>query len=481
MLDLIRRDVGLKFVGEFASRAVFLCFFFYAGRKLGIVEFGSLSLALSSTYILSVIFLDPGLNLSTIQLLVSNKEQAANIASVIFTGKLLLCLPMMFSVWVLSRAFTSRLPSLGILFLAALYAFCTAVLEYLACVTNAFHRMDLEALLKLVNRLSIVVFCALVLQFYRATSVVLWAMWIATLAACVLALILLNRQLISIRLGWNSEILKQSLKTGLPIAGTMIVAVIYLKWDLLVLSYFNIGPQEIGWYAGAFKITEAFSALPTILGTGLFPLMVQLRVDNEDALGRILRTATKAVLLFSIPAAAAISFFSRPIITLVYGSAFGPGAKVLAVLIWCIVPMFLYFYLIYVNVAAGHASFNLLAGCAALGTGLIANTVLVPRLGFIGAAWAALVANSSFALLAAWKLCVLFRKASIAPMLVKMFAAGGLMLIVGLCTPATAKLQFSLALLVYVGVLTMAGVLDGDDLSLFIRLFHIRLRPSPQA
>jgi len=481
MLDLIRRDVGLKFVGEFASRAVFLCFFFYAGRKLGSVEFGNLSLALSSTYILSIIFLDPGLNLSTIQLLVSNKERAGNTVSVIFTSKLLLCLPLMFSVWLLSRAFTTRLPSFWILFLATLYAVFTAILEYLACITNAFHRMDLEAMFKIVNRFSIVLFCALALRIERSTAAVLWAMWLSTFAACVLAWILLKRQLVSIYLAWTYATIKEAVRIGLPIAGTMMIMIVYLKWDILVLSYFNIGRQEIGWYAGAFKITEAFTALPSILATGLFPIMVQLRLENPDALNRILRTATKAVLLFSIPTAAAISLFSRPIIMLVYGRAFAPGANVLAVLIWCIVPMFLYFYLIYVNVAAGHATFNLIAGCVALIAGLIANTVLVPRLGYIGAAWAALIANTSFALLAAWKVCGLFRSASIAPMLLKLLAAGALMITVGFFTPATMEVQFGLAMLVYVIVLMSVGVVGSEDVSLLVRILQIRVRPSAQA
>jgi len=461
------------------SRAVFLVFFFYVGRKMGTADFGTLNLALSSTYILGVIFLDPGLNLSTIQMLVSKGDNREQTASAIFTSKLLLAIPLLFALWLLSFLMGSRLPGYGVLLLAALYAVFTAVLEYLSSVTNAYHRMDLEACFKIFNRLCIVFFCAFALTRGQ-TAAVLWGMWTATFLSCLLAWIVLHRQLVRIRLVWAFDLVKQALKSGLPIAGTMIVSTIYLKWDLLVLSYFNMGKQEIGWYAGAFKIMEAFSALPGILGAALFPLMVQLRSENPRNLDRLLGTVTKAVLLFSIPTAAAISLFSRPLITFVYGPSYAPGARVLAVLIWCIVPIFLYFYLLFVNVAAGHATHNLFAGSLALVAGLGANALLVPRLGYVGTAWSALVANSCFAALATGKVCQLFRNAGIPPMLLKFFAAGGLMIAAGFYAPAPLGVQFAAELVVYAIVLVGLGALRGEDAALVWRMLQFRIQPQTQ-
>ena len=200
----------------------------------------------------------------------------------------------------------------------------------------------------------------------------------------MLALIAVRRQLVRVSLMFDWSLLKRLAWMGLPIAGTLVVGTIYLKWDLLVLSYFKISKEQIGWYAGAFEIVEAFSALPSLLGAALFPLMVQLRDSNATAMDRLLNTTTKAVLLFSIPVAATVSLFSRHIIGIIYGSAYLPAANILAVLIWCIVPMFIYFYLMFVNVASGHARQNLLAGTIALVVGMSANALLVPRMGTSG-------------------------------------------------------------------------------------------------
>jgi O-antigen/teichoic acid export membrane protein len=471
LFHLVRKDVTNKIGGEVVSRLFFLIFFFYVARKFQTADFGALNVAISSTYILGVVFLDPGLNLSTIQLLVERPGESASIASAIFSFKCLMFIPMLVALYGINRVFAGKLPSFSVLLLAALYTLFTALLEYLCSVTNAFHRMDLEAALKVANRLSIVLFGAVALLVGRTVSL-LSAMCVATSLACIVALVLLRRQLISISLGWDRDVIVEALKAGLPIAGTVIVGTIYLKWDLLVLSYFNVGKQEIGWYAGAFKIVEAFSALPSILGAALFPLILQLRTTNPHALDRLLGTSTKAILLFSIPAAATISLFSRPIISAVYGKSYLPGAGVLSILIWCIVPIFLYFYLMFVNIASGHAKHNLLAGCVALVAGLFANAILVPRVGYLGAAWSALIANTSFALLSFWKVCRVFQNASLPLMLLRSTVAGAFMVVLFFFLPVRASVQLVSGLVAYLVVLVVLGSLRSSDISLAFRLFQ---------
>lgn len=473
LLGIIQRDISWKVVGEFFSRALFLLFFFYVARKLGTADFGSLTLAISSTYILGVLLLDPGLNLAAVHMLVEERDRPTLVAGSILAFKLVMYIPFLVILGGISARLGARLPSFSLLFLASIYTLFTAVLEYLGFVTNAYHRMDLEAFFKILNRVLVVLFGIVAVSNGRV-SAVLVAMAIATLMSSVWAWMLLRRSLITVIPRWHFASMKEALHIGLPIAGTAIVTTIYLKWDLLVLSYFNIGREQIGWYAGAFKIVEAFSAIPGILGAALFPVMVQLRRRDPQSFDRLLRISTKAVLLVSIPVAAIVSLLSPRIVAVVYGPSYLPGATVLSVLIWCIVPMFLYFYLSFVNIASGHAKYNLLAGCTALFAGLIANAVLVPRLGYIGVAWAALLANSSFALLATWKVCSNFKSANLPPMLLRFASAGAVMVAIFLLVPTSVAMQLGLGLSMYLATLVLFGSLSGSDLSLAIQFIQVR-------
>jgi O-antigen/teichoic acid export membrane protein len=475
LLTIVRRNVSSKVCGEVLSRGIFLLFFFYLGRKLGTASFGDLNLALSTTYILGVLFLDPGLNLSAIRLLIERESESAIIASTVLCLKLVLFVPVVVSVWGLNRALGERLPTFSFMSIASLYIWFTAVFDYLASVTNAYHRMDLEAVFKIVGRILVVLFGLLGLRIGGGTGV-LWAMSLGTCIACGFALIIVRTRLLSMSVAWRWDIARMVLLAGLPIAGTLIVGTIYLKWDLLVLSYFHIGRQEIGWYAGAFKIVEAFSAFPSMLGAALFPLVLQLRIEDPAALDRLLVASTKLVLAISLPVAGTISLFSRQIIGLVYGSSYLPGASVLGILIWCLVPIFLYFYLMFVNIAAGHAKRNLIAGCVALVAGLTANSFLVPRLGYVGAAWSALAANSSFALLATWKVCTVFRRAGILQVVSRFFASGLLLVSIGLYAPVSLPIRYAIGMTVYILALMTFGAMGRADVALFLRM--VRNRPN---
>jgi O-antigen/teichoic acid export membrane protein len=462
-----------KFAGELLSRIAFLFFFFYAGRRLGTADFGTLNLAISVPYILGVLFLDPGLNLSTIHALVSFPERARAIAGSVFSLKMLLFMPLLVVLGALSFILRGRLPVFSLLLLGALYALFAALLEYLGSVTNAYHRMDLEAYFKIFNRFLIVVLGMVALAL-GGVSFLLLAMTVATLLACLVAWVVLRRGLIPVDFHWQFDHMRESLKAGWPIAGTLIVMAIYLKWDLLVLSYFNIGRDQIGWYAAAFKIVEACSALPTILGAALFPMMIQLRKQNSGRLERLLGVSTKAVLMFSIPVAATVSLLSRQIISVLYGPKYLPGASVLAILIWCIVPVFLYFFLVFANIATGHAVYNLISGGAALVVGLLVNVALVPRIGYLGAAWAALAANSTFALLVTLRVCSIFREARVPVTFLRVGAAGACVVATFVWLPAPSSIKVVSGLSVYAVILVAMRALGMGDWSLAMRLFTLK-------
>jgi hypothetical protein len=103
--------------------------------------------------------------------------------------------------------------------------------------------------------------------------------------------------------------------------------------------------------------------------------------------------------------------------------------------------------------------------------GLLANALLVPRIGYLGAAWAALAANSTFALLATWKVSSLFPEASIPPAMFRFTAAGALMTVVFIYMPNAVWIRFVVGLLVYTITLAVLGALNRNDYSLALRLF----------
>lgn len=138
--------------------------------------------------------------------------------------------------------------------------------------------------------------------------------------------------------------------------------------------------------------------------------------------------------------------------------------------------MLLYFDLIFVNIAAGEARHNFVAGYVALAGRLLTNIILIPRIGYLGAAWAALAANVSFAILATLKVCRTFPKARILQAALGAAAAAGVMMAVFWAVPGPVLPRTLFGLLSYVIALCLAGSITGEHLRLALQL--VRIRPA---
>lgn len=466
----VQKDLFFKFLGEIASRLLFVGVFFYLGRVFQPAQFGTFSLAISLATVLAVIFIDPGLNLALVQVLIRRPNTASRDAGVVLLAKLILFVPVIAALMVANYASRRLFLPAPILIAAGLYACLNGLLDYFSAVTNAFHNMHIEAVIKISNRLLIVGSMILALKFGGALAT-LWAMCIATLMSCVMAWLLVTRYCASVFPSWNWGSLREVVRLGLPIAGTFICGTVYLKWDLVMLSLFNIAPIQIGWYAAAFKILEALSAIPGILGAALFPIMVRLYKNDISAFVRIVKLSSKLLLLCSIPLAIGLCVFSEPIVYRVYGVTYSQAGSVLRILIWSIVPMFLYFFFMSVNVAMGFARFNMWTGFASLIVSFVTNVLLIPRFGYIGAAWAALLANSTFAALAVWKVTGTFPEIKMADMSGRIALSGAMMFLTLALIPSAATIRLLPAGLVFVlGLFAFRGI-EAKDFALASRVF----------
>ncbi len=192
--------------------------------------------------------------------------------------------------------------------------------------------------------------------------------------------------------GWS--ILRRSIP-GL-VAGSLVVFL--TRMDVLMLRWLR-GEAEAGYYSVASSLTESLLFMGGMLASVLAPVLMIARKESPG----FYHAARRAHLRFSGAAgwlaAAALSIFSTPVITGVYGAAYLPGAAVLAVHAFLLVPC--------LSGAAlqCHLTFEkklrylLLCLLVALGVNAALGLLLIPSMGGVGAALAALAAAISAYLL----------------------------------------------------------------------------------
>ena len=199
---------------------------------------------------------------------------------------------------------------------------------------------------------------------------------------------------------FNKKLSKNIWHDSWPLMLSAAAGYIYLKIDQVMVGQF-MGEEAVGIYAAGVKLTEVFYFIPGIICGSLFTAIVNAKKTAAKMYFGRLKNLYFLLFGLAILVAVPISLLAKPIISVVFGSAYLASAGVLQLYIWSSVGLF-------VGSAVGHqlmaenrtkAIFWLHFATMILNVGL--NIYLIPLLGLIGAALATLI---SYSLLPLWLL-----------------------------------------------------------------------------
>ena len=153
---------------------------------------------------------------------------------------------------------------------------------------------------------------------------------------------------------------------------------------------------DLGFYSAALTITLAISLASFAVRAAIYPVMSRYAREAPDKLALLHAKANQYLLALALPIAAAVSLLAGPIIRLIFGEAFAPAAPVLRVSIWAAV-----FLLVNVPNARLLLIDNRQSAAAGLTAvsmtvNVVANLILIPIFGILGAAIARVLASAAF-------------------------------------------------------------------------------------
>lgn len=189
---------------------------------------------------------------------------------------------------------------------------------------------------------------------------------------------------------FRKETAKVLLKDAWPLILSGIVISVYARIDQVMIKNM-MDTKEVGIYAAAVKLAEAWYFVPIILSSSLFPAILNAKQINEKMYMSRLQKLYDLLAYLAIGFSLFITFFGTLIIDVLYGSKYSGSAPVLTIYVWA-----------GVSVALGIASsqflvsenltkisfYRTLVGMI-LNIGI--NFYLIPRMGITGAAIATLV------------------------------------------------------------------------------------------
>lgn len=183
---------------------------------------------------------------------------------------------------------------------------------------------------------------------------------------------------------------RRYLAQGFPLMLGALSAVIYLKSDILMLSYM-VGQETTGIYAVAARLSEAWYVLPTALAMALFPRMVELRESSASHYAARVQDAMDGFAAFGTLIAATSPFWSVPLVMLLFGAEYSPAAGVLQIYAWVGIVFatraLIHKWLLVEGIFWASATIHATGAV----TNVLLNLLLIPRYGAEGAAVATVI------------------------------------------------------------------------------------------
>jgi len=190
----------------------------------------------------------------------------------------------------------------------------------------------------------------------------------------------------------SPQAIKGITQFSLPIVATLGFSMIISTSDRYLIDFFR-GADQVGYYAAGYTLMDRINQiLFNLVGTPSYPLLVH-RLENEGVDGARAQTHTNGMVMLALvlPACTGLILTARQLDTIFIGSALRSGA--IQVMPWIAAASLFngiashYFDMAFHLAKRPHLLWFTRGPAAAFS--LCANLLLIPRFGYIGAAWSA--------------------------------------------------------------------------------------------
>ncbi|HBU27935.1 TPA: hypothetical protein DEB00_02350 [Candidatus Uhrbacteria bacterium] len=382
LVQLIGRVVGTAF-GVFTIATL--------TRSLGVDGYGQFTLAMTFLSVAGALA-DFGFTLTTTQMISEKKANIDSIVSTAFSSRLLSGL-FFFALAVLVAWYMPYAPvvKLTIAVGAFSYFFMTSS-QMLIGVYQKGMAMWRPALAEALSRGLILLVVLLFATVHPSAPYMMGAFTIGNIL-----LFLMNigfaRRFVTIRFHIDPALLKTFLLRSWPIAISIFFNLLYLKGDILFLSFYR-SDAEIGLYGAAYKVLDVVTVIPTMFMGLLLPMMVQAwSTKSQEKMNALLQQAFDFFALASFPMLGGAVILAEPIMRLIAGAEFSAAAPYLVILM--IANTIVFFGILFAHAIVGVNKQRAILPSYVF-TAVIATTlylITIPIYGAFGAAWTTVVAE----------------------------------------------------------------------------------------
>ena len=377
----IARNTSVLLISQIISFGESAVYTILVARYLGAEGLGILNFGVALTAIFSI-FASFGLTTLAIREVARDNSQASKYVANIIPIQMLLALFTVGLIAVLVNVLGYPQQTIYVVYILSISLIVSTFSNLFLAIFQAFEQLEFQAIALIIT--SVVALCAAVLGIRLHANVVAFAFFMLVSNGAALVYVYAVYATF-----WRS-----AFKEAWPMLAAAIGVAIYFRIDVVMISLIQ-GATAVGFYSVAYTLSEASTVVGSMFVTSLFPVLSRQHQNSKASLRDTSTHSLRYMLYFALPMAFFVTLWAKPIVSLLFGSAFDPSVTALQVLIWAAALMYLAILLGNVLFAANLQRVSLILISAAVAVNVSLNVLLIPKYSYFGASFATVATEAS--------------------------------------------------------------------------------------
>jgi O-antigen/teichoic acid export membrane protein len=253
---------------------------------------------------------------------------------------------------------------------------------------------DLETVTVIIERVSLLVFGVYMIANGHGVIGLSLAFLITRLFDLIITFAISQRVIVKSRLRFDFGVWKEIVKQAIPFVLSHATLLMLYKLDSVLLSVMTTD-AEVGWYGASYRILEGLILFPLILSGTLYPALSRAHNDKPE-LVKLYTKGIRYAFLLAMPLTLIGVTLSADGILFIYGAEYENSIPALRILLLGLPFMFIQEIGAVMLAAIERQRVALIISVTALIVNIILNLLLIPEIGYLGAAIATIVSQVIF-------------------------------------------------------------------------------------
>lgn len=441
----------------------------YAAKLLSQQYFGKFSFALSLAFI-AVIFADLGINTLLIREISRNKRLASKYFINALLIKIVLSIFAFFMIVAALNMLNYPSDTRQIVYIIWLFTILSTFTELFNSIFRAFEMMFYDALLKVIRM--IVLATASIYVLFKGYGILIFSYtFVFTEALIVLiALSIALKKFIKLKFIIDFSFIKSILKKAFPFGLAFIFGGVYFYIGSIILSNIK-GDAEVAIFSVAYNIVLALLFIPTVYINAIYPVFSRYYKKNKSELKLLYEKSFKYLYLIGLPISIGLFILSDKVILFLYGSKYSASILVLQIISLYLFLKFINYFLGMVLSSIDKQNKRMFGQGITAGFNIILNLILIPVIGFLGAALATLITEILLFIIYYIYVSKSWYFYNFIKILPKPLIAAGVMFIFIKFTNFELIITILFSAMIYFVMLLIFKVLDEEDYKIIKKIF----------